>query len=346
MTGNESPGPNCDTGNMVQSLRKLGLVNGGAAVFERLSGGVSSDIYKVSTDNNTFVVKRALERLNVSALWQAPVERSNFEYLWLETVARIIPGSVPKLLGQDREENFIAMEFLDPERHPVWKSLLRDGQADPAFAAAVGRKVVTVHAATAGSAGLAKMFATDPIFKLIRIDPYLGAVAKRHVHLASALSRLAERTLSTRSALVHGDVSPKNILCGPDGPVFLDAECAWFGDPAFDVAFCLNHLLLKCLWNRAASRNYLACFTAFCESYLSGVHWESADCLERRAAALLPSLLLARVDGKSPVEYVTQSNDQTLVRGFAMPLILQPVNHLDELRERWANCLRAQLMQG
>jgi aminoglycoside phosphotransferase (APT) family kinase protein len=336
MTEIESVGSHCDSNDMVRSLRKLGLVNGRAAVFERLSGGVSSDIYKVSTDNTTFVVKRALERLNVPALWQVPVERSNFEYLWLETVARIVPGAVPKLLGHDRDENLIAMEFLDPDRHPVWKSLLRAGQADPAFAAAVGQKIVTVHAATAGNASLAKTFATEPIFKLIRIDPYLGAVAERHVHLASALSRLAERTLFTRVALVHGDVSPKNILCGPDGPVFLDAECAWFGDPAFDVAFCLNHLLLKCLWNRAASRDYLACFTALCESYLSGVHWESADCLEGRAAALLPSLLLARVDGTSPVEYITQTNDQILVRRFAMPFILQPVSRLDEIRSRWA----------
>ena len=50
----------------------------------------------------------------------------------------------------------------------------------------------------------------------------------------------------------------------------------------------------------------------------------------------LPSLLLARVDGTSPVEYITQTNDQILVRRFAMPFILKPVSRLDELRSRWA----------
>jgi aminoglycoside phosphotransferase (APT) family kinase protein len=329
---------------MVRSLRTLGLLDGRSPVFERLSGGVSSDIYKVTTNSSTFVVKRALARLNVSALWQVPIERSDFEYLWLQIVGRIIPGSVPKLLGHDHAEKLIAMEFLDQERHPVWKSLLRNGQADPIFAAEVGRKLVTVHAATAANESLARTFATDSIFKMIRMDPYLGAVAKRHIHLASALNHLAERTMSTRLVLVHGDVSPKNILCGPNGPVFLDAECAWFGDPAFDLAFCLNHLLLKCLWNRAATRDYLACFKAFGDSYLSGVQWEATDALEGRAAALLPSLLLARIDGKSPAEYVTRSDDQAMVRGFAVPLIVQPVDRLDVLRRQWAIVCAGQLM--
>ena len=113
-------------------------------------------------------------------------------------------------------------------------------------------------------------------------------------------------TLTTKRALVHGDISPKNILHGPDGPVFLDAECAWFGDPAFDLAFCLNHLLLKGAREGADRTRYIAAFSALAGAYLAGVDWESASAIEARAAALLPALFLARVDGKSPVEYLTQ----------------------------------------
>src|ERR1700712_4309494 len=109
---------------------------------------------------------------------------------------------------------------------------------------------------------------------------------------------LIETTIGNKHALVHGDVSPKNILAGPDGPVFLDAECAWWGDPAFDLAFCLNHLLLKCGWTPRAASGFLACFEALTASYLTGVDWELPEALEARAAALLPGLLLARVDGK------------------------------------------------
>ena len=95
---------------------------------------------------------------------------------------------------------------------------------------------------------------------------------------------LSRRTGDMRLVMVHGDVSPKNILLGPGGPVFLDAECACIGDPAFDLAFCLNHMLLKCLWNPAARASFHACFEALSNAYLAEVNWEPAAAVERRAA--------------------------------------------------------------
>jgi hypothetical protein len=115
----------------------------------------------------------------------------------------------------------------------------------------------------------------------------------------------------------------------------LDAECAWYGDPAFDLAFCLNHLLLKCLWTPGASVDFLRCFDALCRAYLEGVAWEPAGVLEARAAALLPALFLARVDGKSPVEYLTAA-DQDLVRRVARSLIQTGSERLETIRQTWA----------
>jgi hypothetical protein len=134
-------------------------------------------------------------------------------------------------------------------------------------------------------------------------------------------------------------VSPKNILAGPRGPVFLDAECAWYGDPAFDLAFCLNHLLLKCLWNRAAAPAYLRAFDALAAAYLAAVTWEPRAELEARTARLLPGLFLARVDGKSPVEYITDDADRDRVRATALPLIAKPPRTLAAVRSAWAERL-------
>jgi Ser/Thr protein kinase RdoA (MazF antagonist) len=142
-------------------------------------------------------------------------------------------------------------------------------------------------------------------------------------------------TAQTRRVLVHGDVSPKNILVGPAGPVLLDAECAWFGDPAFDLAFCLNHLLLKCAWVPAARAGYLACFDALAAAYLARVSWEEPALLEARAAALLPGLFLARVDGKSPVEYLTDEAWKQRVRDVARALLAQPVPRLQQVAQAW-----------
>ena len=319
-----------------RDLEKLGLVSAGDAVrISPLAGGVSSDICKVETGGRVFVVKRALAKLRVADDWRAPISRNRHEADWIETVGRILPDAVPKLLARDDEAGLFAMEHLDPRHFPVWTEQLRDGAVDVVFAAEVGRRLAAIHTATAGDAAIAERFATDDIFHAIRLEPYLEATARRHPDAADRLMALSAETLAAKVALVHGDVSPKNILAGPRGPVFLDAECAWYGDPAFDFGFCLNHLLLKCLWNRAAAPRLLEAFDALAAAYLDGAAWEPRAALERRTARLLAALLLARVDGKSPVEYLGVE-EREFVRQMALPLIHAPAGSLSAIRRAWA----------
>ena len=303
--------------------------------FTALPGGVSSDIWRVELRAGPACIKRALARLRVAGEWRAPIERGRFEVAWIETVAAIEPTAVPPILGQDAEAGLFVMAYLDPAEYPLWKAQLRGGIADGATAAAVGARLARIHAATAGDAAVAARFDTLHIFHPIRLEPYLLATARAHPDRARGLRGLAERTARTQRALVHGDVSPKNILIGPKGPVFLDSECAWYGDPAFDLAFCLNHLLLKCLWNPAARDGFLSCFNALAGAYLGTVDWEAGSELEARAATLLPALLLARVDGKSPVEYLTEEADKARVRRAARALLEAPVSRLADVRAAW-----------
>ena len=303
-----------------------------------LDGGVSSDIWRVDLADGPICVKRALPRLRVAQRWEAPVERNRFEYEWFRIAGRAVPGSVPKVIGRD--SGLFAMEYLEPQAHPVWKQELRNGNARTAFASLVGSRLAAIHAATAGRADVASAFPTDAIFKAIRLEPYLCATASRHPDLSDALLGLAERTARTKLCLVHGDVSPKNILAGPGGPIFLDAECAWYGDPAFDIAFCLNHLLLKCLWVPQSRVEFLKCFDALAVAYLDNATWEPREAVEARAASLLPGLLLARVDGKSPVEYLNAENDKQAVRAVARRLLSKPAGSLSEVREAWRKYLR------
>lgn len=321
---------------LYQALARMGLVETGERpALVPLEGGVSSEIYRVELRTGPICLKRALPRLKVAAEWHAPVERNRWEALWMRTVAAIAPQFVPRVLGEDAATGSFAMEYLDPARHPNWKSLLRDGAIEPRIASEVGRRLVRVHAATAGDAEVARRFATDATFHAIRLEPYLLATARRHPDRAAALERLAAATAATRLALVHGDVSPKNILVGPGGPILIDAECAWYGDPAFDLAFCLNHMLLKGVWRAQWRERYLECFDALARDYLAGVTWEAAGTIEARTARLLPGLLLGRVDGKSPAEYVTQEPDRERVRRVARALLGAPPATLAEVRAAW-----------
>ena len=319
---------------IVDSLRQAGLVDG-PAEYVRLTGGISSNIWKVTTPAGSFCVKRALPQLDVAVEWRVPVERNAFEVDWYRIADELVPGGAPEVLAHDPDAMMFAMAFLDPDDFKLYKDELRDGRAAPDVAAEVGRRLARIHGGTAGRPELKDVFPRNDIFHAIRLEPYLEATAGKHPDLRDVLFALSERTHVTRLTMIHGDVSPKNILIGPDGPVFLDAECACIGDPAFDLAFCLNHFLLKCLWTPRAIPDFLDCFDAMTRAYLAGVDWESPDAMEARTASLLPGLFLARVDGKSPVEYVTEDADRDKVSRTGRALLKSPPSRLADMRVAW-----------
>lgn len=298
-----------------------------------LTGGVSSGIYRVDLWSGSYCLKQALPRLKVAKEWKVPVERVFAEIDWLQTVGRVVPGHVPRVLGQDDATKSFVMEFLGPE-YRNWKAEMLAGQIEAALAAQAGDVLGRIHAATADDPALAARFATDANFHAIRLEPYLVETARMHPALADRLLATVEITANTRRALVHGDVSPKNILAGPRGIVLLDAECAWFGDPAFDVAFCLNHFLLKSAHMPARAAELMAAYAAFIKAYFAHVRWEQPAALKARIAMLLPGLALARIDGKSPVEYLGEPQ-RDAVRRAAIALLQGAPAGLEGIAVRW-----------
>ena len=343
--------------NLSIALERMGLLRPGETFSaETLAGGVSSDILRITLPGRSpglspgvspgispgvsFCFKRALAKLKVAADWRAPVERNHAEVEWLRVADALAPGCVPRILGEDAQAGAFAMEYLDPAAHPVWKNALRDGNIRTETAAAVARAIAAIHAGTAQRADMAQRFANDHIFYPIRLEPYLIATAAHHPDCAARLRELAETTARNKFALVHGDLSPKNILVAARGPILLDAECAWYGDPAFDLAFCLNHMLLKCLWRPQWREQYLACYDALASTYLACVNWEPRAAIEARVAHLLPGLFLGRVDGKSPAEYLTDEHDKDHVRRVARRFLLRPAERLAALRDAWSTELK------
>jgi 5-methylthioribose kinase len=322
------------------SLTEMELL-GQSEAFQatRLSGGVSCDVWRVDLKGGPICVKRALPKLRVEADWRAPLERAGTEVDWYRLVAGIDPRRVPEVLGENRARHVFAMEYLPPESHPLWKTELAAGKADTAFAAHVGEALAHTHTATAGREDIAHDFAHGTQFHALRLEPYLLHTAKKHPDVALRIRTLAQGVADARIALMQGDISPKNILRGPEGPVFLDAETACYGDPAFDLAFCLNHLLLKCVWHREFADAYLECFSALARAYLDGVTWEAPDLIEARTAALLPALLLARIDGKSPVEYIVEERDKMFVRETAKGMLKRNEVRLNDVERNWRSAL-------
>lgn len=329
-----------EAADIVETLKARGFLPADAAPELRsLTGGVSSDVFRLDTAQGPVCVKRALAKLRVAADWRAPVERSHYEVEWLRIARDFVGDAVPQVLFEDQAASLFVMSFFDPATHSVWKTDLAEGRVDTDFAGKVGSLLAAVHAGAAGSAEIADRFQTTPLFEDLRLKPFLRHCAEAHPDLADRLAPLADRTAGARITLVHGDVSPKNILHGPSGPVLLDAECAWYGDPAFDLAFCSAHLLLKTVWKPPHAAAYLAAFAALQRAYLGAVTWEDAAALEARAAELTAAVLLARVDGKSPADYLRTDEDRGFVRATARRLVAASPPAMTGLAAAWQDAL-------
>ena len=308
---------------LLTRLQAAGLTDGTDIRITPLTGGVSSDIVLVESGARKFVVKAALEKLRVKDDWYVDVSRNRVEQCFFEYAAPIMPAAVPRILGGG--DGWFAMEYLGDEL-ANWKLQLLAGNSEAETARLAGEVLGRMHAASWGDPVACARFATLPNFQALRIDPYLLTTAERVPEAAAVLCAEAARLAETQLALVHGDYSPKNLLVGPGRLIVLDAECAWFGDPAFDTAFLLTHLHLKALLHPQALR----LIPAFWAAYTGACGHE----VELRTAKLLLCLLLARVHGKSPVEYLSDSQ-----RGFVSHFVLAHLNQpltLAVLTDKWA----------
>jgi len=299
----------------------------------RLSGGVASDIAAVAVQGRMVCVKFALDKLRVEVDWFAPVHRSQAEFAWLSVANRVVPNAVPKLYGWSEAANGFAMEYIDGNNVSNWKEALLSGVHDDGESRSVATIIGRVHAESSAPGFDRSAFENMNDFESLRIDPYLRYTALKHPDHASLITSLANGLAQSTLALVHGDVSPKNILLRSGQPILLDAECATMGDPAFDVAFYLNHLMLKSLHLPHSCLNLLESAQQFWSAYADQITWEAVPQMQARVVALLPALMLARVDGKSPAEYLSD-NTRDKVRQIALKQLNRPTNSLQDLIER------------
>ena len=301
--------------------------------IEVLTGGVSSLVLRASGSSRCVVVKQALAQLRVRDEWRSRVERSTIEARCAQVIGKLVPGCVPETLAIDEVRHAFVMGCA-PNGSANWKVQLMSGLVESGTAARAGRLLGRIHARSAGREDLASQFDDRSFFDELRVDPYLRTVALRHPDLAAPIGRMVEDHLRSRVCLVHGDYSPKNLLVAPDGELLLlDHEVAHWGNPTFDTAFVLNHLCLKALKFPARARVYLSSAATLWDAYRAEDPPDFGRGLEAETAELLAGLMLARVDGKSPVEYLETEAERERVRSLARRLVVEPVLSVRDILE-------------
>lgn len=290
-----------DERTVLPYLAARGVIDPSRARARQLGGGVSNVVLAVDDGRRRLVLKQARGRLQVAEEWYAPRERVLREAEGLAVLGGIDPCAVPEIVDLDAEALTLTIQRA-PEDWTDWKLLLLGGSVEPAIAARLGGVLARMQRSTVGGALLSADLADDvETFEVMRLAPYHRTVAQRNPELAAEVLAVVERMRATRSCLVHGDFSPKNVLVGRDHQCWvIDFEVAHLGDPTFDPAFLVSHLLLKALHRSGSRDQYAAASAAFFGALAAeGVTYD-VEHLSRQIGCLM----LARVDGKSPAEYL------------------------------------------
>ena len=327
---------------LLDYLRRRGAIRPEETPLVRsLEGGVSNRVVLVRRAlGDGFVLKQALEKLRVQVEWFCTPDRIRREALALRRLADLAPsGSIPALLFEDPAHDLLAMaEVPDPKRN--WKQMLLAGEVIRDHIEQFGRLLGAIHRRSVENRDvLADEFGDRSVFEALRLEPYYRYTASRLPEAASFLDHLVCDTLACQLSLVHGDYSPKNVLVHEGRLVLLDFEVMHFGDPAFDIGFSLAHLLSKANHLPVRRHVFLESAVHYWQTYAtSGFASGGMVEIEPRAVRHTIACCIARVVGRSPLEYLTRAEAETQMRA-ALALAKNPPQTVPDLVDEFARRL-------
>jgi 5-methylthioribose kinase len=316
--------------NALDYLRFRGWIGPGPARVEGLGWGVSNAVLRVETPEQLFVLKQSRPQLRTRDAWFSDLGRVYREQEVMQFLHPLLPvPTVPDVLHVDRDNYVFAMSHA-PREARVWKEALLAGEVDLAVAKRAGSILGLMHEAAAARAADLEAFRDATVFVQLRVDPYYRRVQERRPEVARPVGQIVEQMLATKESLCHGDYSPKNILIHARGFTLVDYETAHFGDPTMDLGFFLSHLILKAIKNRRQHRSYFDLTRAFWQSYLSAISFRPAHELQARGISHFGVCVLARIDGTSPVEYLTDEPGRETARRLGRKILLDHPATWDE----------------
>jgi 5-methylthioribose kinase len=324
----------------VRYLRTRGVIGADDQLqVEVLRGGVSNRVVRVQKPTGeAWVVKQALPKLRVAVDWYSSPARIHREALGLKWLKEL-GIAVPELRFEDPVSYLLAMEAVS-EPHENWKAVLLSGRVDLTHVRAFAGMLAAIHAKSFHRrAELQPLFQDTSFFESLRIEPYYTYTTQQVPSAGAFIAGVIHATRANKVCLVHGDYSPKNVLIREGRLILLDHEVTHWGDPAFDLGFSMTHLLSKANHVEAKRDDFRQATVTFWDTYWTGVAREpwSSD-LEQRAVGSTLACLLARVVGRSQLEYLDE-RERSRQMTAVVQLMATPPATVRELIRRFVDLL-------
>lgn len=330
-----------DTAALIDYLRRTGRIGAGESPEVRvLAGGVSNRTVLVergtATTGGDWVIKQALPKLRVQVDWFSDPARVHREAAGLRWLEQLLPaGSVPRFVFEDHDHHMLAMSAV-PQPHENWKTRLLSGLVEGRYVRQFAEMLAAIHRGSDERRDeLAPVFTDRSFFESLRLEPYYGYTATVVPDAAEFLRALIDETRRRCLTLVHGDYSPKNILIYQGRLVLLDHEVIHWGDPAFDIGFSMTHFLSKAHHLPDSRDAFATAARAYWKTYTTAIGsgtWQ--DDLQSHAVRHTLGCLLARVAGRSPLEYLDVA-ERERQRQVVVDLMKSTPPTIDELVQRF-----------
>jgi 5-methylthioribose kinase len=228
----------------------------------------------------------------------------------LAFIDRIVPGVVPKVIRIDRTNSVLILSDIK-----LGGQLLADelaaGRVHPEAGPQFGSTIGEIQKATFGLS-LGQILGDASIVESSNKNSYLGARTEAPLRLyPEQTQQLLEDSAKAARCFVMGDLSPKNIFVEEQSVRFLDLERTSTGDPAYDPAYVITHLLIDA--NRSLHSSSLEFINGFMQAYLeavsSSLNSQELDELQNRIIRFVGFSILHRTQGIYFVSYSGQDKD-------------------------------------
>lgn len=321
-------------------LLQRGIVKEGEAYgIKYCKGGVSGTVAFVTRDGAPIIIKQALGQLKTKDTWFCDPNRMYTEYESNRIYHELMPENTPEVYFYDGE-NYIYGREAVPDGCPMWKENLMAGKLDFEVARKSILTLAKVHRVCSSRQDIKELFASKEIFYGLRISPYIEFTVQKYPELKAYADQIVDETMNESITLVHGDYSPKNIMVTEDGISVLDYEVAHCGHPAFDLAFFSNHFVLKSVKYNQYGEAYLAMLKYMVKLYFAHLDFMDRARFEASYIRILAMLMLARIDGKSPVEYLVEDGPRKqLVRDLSVSILKENICTFDAFFKKISEAL-------